>query len=134
MAAVRALLQQAGFDMARYHEESFSFETLASEAADTAPLEDKSGTAETAAHTVQFSRTGGEVKCIDGQTIIEATRAAGMRLPVSCTQGLCGTCKTKMTSGKVDMKHAGGIRQREIDQGWILPCCSKPLSDLVLER
>jgi len=39
-----------------------------------------------------------------------------------------------MVSGQVDMKHAGGIRQREIDQGWILPCCSKPLSDVVLER
>jgi hypothetical protein len=37
-------------------------------------------------------------------------------------------------SGKVDMKHAGGIRQREIDQGQILICCSRPLSDLVIER
>lgn len=135
MAAVRALLQQAGFDMAHYHEESFSFETLATAAADTAPPEEKFDSAGMAlAHTVQFSRSGGEVRCIDGQTIIEATRAAGLRLPVSCTHGLCGTCKTKMISGKVDMQHAGGIRQREIDQGWILPCCSKPLSDVVLER
>jgi hypothetical protein len=32
------------------------------------------------------------------------------------------------------MTAAGGIRQREIDQGMILICCSKPTSDLVLER
>ncbi len=25
-------------------------------------------------------------------------------------------------------------RQREIDQGWVLICCSKPTSDLVIER
>ncbi len=37
-------------------------------------------------------------------------------------------------SGQVDMKHSGGIRQREIDQGQILICCSKPLSDRVIER
>ena len=26
------------------------------------------------------------------------------------------------------------VRQREIDQGWMLPCCSKPLSDVALDR
>jgi hypothetical protein len=41
---------------------------------------------------------------------------------------MCGTCKVKLVSGVVDMKHAGGIRQREIDQGMVLLCCSKPLS------
>jgi ferredoxin-NADP reductase len=136
MAAVRSILQQAGFDMARYHEESFSFETLS--AATDAAAQAEHGVAASpgpvARHTVRFARSGDEVACSGSQTILEAARAVGMRLPVSCTQGLCGTCKTKMVSGQVDMKHAGGIRQREIDQGWILPCCSKPLGDVVLER
>ena len=57
-----------------------------------------------------------------------------MRLPSSCTQGMCGTCKSKLVSGTVDMKHSGGIRKREIDQGMILICCAKPTSDLVIER
>ena len=60
--------------------------------------------------------------------------AAGMRLPSSCTRGLCGTCKSRLVSGEVSMQHQGGIRQREIDQGMVLICCSKPLSDLVIER
>jgi ferredoxin len=47
---------------------------------------------------------------------------------------MCGTCKSKMTSGSVEMNHKGGIRQREIDQGMVLICCSKPTSDLVIER
>jgi hypothetical protein len=29
---------------------------------------------------------------------------------------------------------AVGIRQREIDQGFALACCSRPLSDLVIEK
>ena len=57
-----------------------------------------------------------------------------MRLPSSCTKGLCGTCKSRLVSGKVEMKHQGGIRQREIDQGMVLLCCSKPLTDLVVDR
>jgi ferredoxin-NADP reductase len=130
MAAVRAMLEGAGFDMAAYHEESFSFETLAQEAAS----EEAAVAEEGAGFTVTFSRSGDEVTCPPGQTILGAAKAAGVRLPISCTQGLCGTCKTKMVSGQVDMKHAGGIRQREIDHGWILPCCSKPLGDVVLER
>ena len=32
------------------------------------------------------------------------------------------------------MKHQGGIRQREIDQGLVLICCSKPLTDLIIDR
>jgi ferredoxin-NADP reductase len=130
MAAVRTILLQAGFDMANYHEESFNFETLnaAAEAAEAPPQ------AGSATFKVDFTRTGDQVACAAGQTILAAAKAAGMRLPSSCTQGMCGTCKTKMVSGQVEMKHAGGIRQREVDQGWILPCCSKPLSDVVLER
>jgi ferredoxin len=57
-----------------------------------------------------------------------------MRLPFSCSKGLCGTCKTKKLLGNVVMNHGGGIRQREIDAGMILICCSKPLSDVVLEK
>ena len=132
MAAVRSMLAGAGYDMANYHEESFSFESLMPEGESAAaPLPvptDASG------HQVSFTRSGNQIACGSDQFILAAAKAAGMRLPASCTQGLCGTCKTKMVSGRVDMQHAGGIRQREIDQGWILPCCSKPLSDVVLER
>ncbi len=136
MAAVRSLLQQAGFDMARYHEESFSFETLmvATLVETLADIAAEGILVQRTSHAVHFTKTGDVVICDATQTILAAARAAGMRLPVSCTKGMCGTCKTKMLSGQVEMKHAGGIRQREIDQGWILPCCSKPLSEVTLER
>ena len=131
MAAVRALLAAGGYPMANYHEESFAFESLSTEAE---AGHDAGDTGQKASFNVSFSRSGDNVACAVDQTILAAARAAGMRMPSSCTQGLCGTCKTKMVSGQVDMHHAGGIRQREIDQGFILPCCSKPLSDIVLER
>jgi hypothetical protein len=39
-----------------------------------------------------------------------------------------------MLSGRVDMKHGGGIRPREVAQGMVLICCSTPLEDLVIDR
>ncbi|NOV24466.1 hybrid-cluster NAD(P)-dependent oxidoreductase [Cupriavidus necator] len=142
MKAVRDLLDEAGFDRRRYHEESFSFETLVAEAeaeaaldvpaASTAPA--TNGDADMARFSVSFAKSHREILCGSGQHVLDAARQSGVRLPASCTQGMCGTCKVKLVSGQVEMKHNGGIRQREIDQGMVLLCCSKPLSDLIIDK
>jgi ferredoxin len=83
---------------------------------------------------VEFKRSAVTVACDADTNIWHAARAAGLKLPSSCLQGICGTCKSPLVSGSVDMKHGGGIRQREIDRGLILICCSRPTSDLVIDR
>ena len=77
---------------------------------------------------VSFAKSNREIECGGAQHVLDAAKKSGVRLPASCTQGMCGTCKVKLVSGEVAMKHTGGIRQREIDQGMVLLCCSKPLS------
>ena len=133
MAAVRALLTSAGFNMQHYHEESFNFDELPSEIHSDVIAKEQH-VENTATFSVELTKSGVTVACAPNQFVLDAGIAAGLRLPSSCRKGLCGTCKTRLISGKVDMKHGGGIRQREIDQGLFLPCCSKPLSDLVMER
>jgi ferredoxin len=83
---------------------------------------------------VEFTRSRRTIEAPEDAFILTAAMNAGLRLPSSCTQGVCGTCKCRLVSGQVEMNHAGGIRQKEIDQGMILVCCSRPLSDLVIER
>jgi ferredoxin-NADP reductase len=157
MQAVRDLLEEGGFDRGHYHEESFSFETLSEIVSEeVAPLTtarvadalqtvdllaDAPGPApvKTSVETdvrfkVSFTKSNREIECGSAQHVLDAAKKAGVRLPSSCTQGMCGTCKVKLVSGEVAMKHAGGIRQREIDQGMVLLCCSKPLSDLVVDK
>ena len=131
MAGVRAVLVEAGFDMARFHQESFDFSELGGEVEATpeAPAETV-----VQAFKVVFATSRRALDCPSDQTVLGAAKAAGMRLPSSCTKGMCGTCKCRLVSGTVEMSPAGGIRQREIDQGMILICCSKPTSDLVIER
>jgi ferredoxin-NADP reductase len=134
MAAVRAMLKGVGFDHERLHEESFSFEdhvepgSVGANGATCHPTEQRQS------FSIKFTRSDRLIDCAADMTILDAADAAGLVLPFSCTQGLCGTCKSKLISGSVEMRHAGGIRQREIDAGQILLCCSKPTGDLVIER
>jgi len=140
MAAVREMLKGAGFDMARHHEESFDFAELASAepevAAEVIAAEVIADLAKPAAvtYTIEFAKAKRTIECSSDMFVLDAARRAGVRLPSSCSKGLCGTCKSKLVSGTVDMKHGGGIRQREIDAGMALLCCSKPTSDLVVDR
>lgn len=140
MAAVREMLKGAGFDMARHHEESFDFAELASAepevAAEVIAAEIIADIAKPAAVTyrIEFAKAKRTIECPSDMFVLDAARRAGVRLPSSCAKGLCGTCKSKLVSGTVDMKHGGGIRQREIDAGMALLCCSKPTSDLVVDR
>lgn len=134
MRAVRGMLKGAGFDMAHYHEESFNFGQLEEAAAEAPAAQSAPASASEGGFQIAFTKLGQTITCAPDQFILDAAKAAGMRLPFSCAKGLCGTCKTKKLSGDVDMNHGGGIRKREIEQGMILICCSKPLSDITLEK
>lgn len=142
MAAVRRLLGEVGYDMTKYHEESFDFATLPvaeQRAADPLQLADEAGGetvpgADTVAtFRVEFVRSGRTVACPADSYVLDAAAVAGLRHPSSCSQGMCGTCKAVLLEGSVDMQHNGGIRPKEIVAGKFLPCCSKPLSDLRIE-
>ncbi|PXW99312.1 ferredoxin-NADP reductase [Sphaerotilus hippei] len=135
MAAVRTMLSTLGFDMARYHEESFSFEAPALEGSSPSSGE-AAAPAPTEAPTfeIQLRQRGERFACSAGETVLQAAQRAGLRLPFSCSNGVCGTCRTRKLSGEVQMQQGGGLRPREVAQGWFLPCCSQPLSDLELDR
>ncbi|MGJ9412348.1 FAD-binding oxidoreductase [Aeromicrobium sp. CF4.19] len=124
MASVREMLALLGVDASRCHEESFELGGSASDAVTV-------GTG--VQHQVEFRRSGVVVDCDETTTVLSAAARAGLTLPSSCAEGVCGTCKSGLLSGRVDMQHAGGIRPREIDQGKILLCCSTPQDDLVVD-
>nr|WP_314559322.1 hybrid-cluster NAD(P)-dependent oxidoreductase [uncultured Pseudomonas sp.] len=127
MDAVQRTLQEGGFDLAHFHQESF---TIGSPAA---PAETAPTSVGEALFTVTLARSGKVFSMAADQTVLSAARRAGAIVPSSCGQGLCGTCKTALLEGQVEMRHAGGIRQREIDRGLRLLCCSRPTSNLVLD-
>lgn len=134
MAAAKSLLEELGYDMEKYHEESFDFGAPEVPAPPAAPaIEQDLDEEATTGFSVEFARSGRMITCGPEETILEAAVAAGMRPLAACGQGMCGTCKVSMLSGEVDMKHNGGIRPKEIAQQKVLICCSKPLGDIQLD-
>ncbi|AWI56217.1 hybrid-cluster NAD(P)-dependent oxidoreductase [Sinorhizobium fredii] len=132
MRGVRDMLKGAGFDMARYHQESF--QPAAAPAAEELAI--RAGPAAGAgaeAARVTFTMSGKEVSAVPGQTILQTARANGVRIGAACEGGICGTCRVLKIAGDVAMNHNGGILDDEIDEGYILACCSRPLGDVQIE-
>lgn len=121
MQHVQSLALQSGVPATSYFEESFELGALGSS---DSPLEQVQ---------VRFARSGCTVDSNGSQTLLEAARSAGINVPYSCEAGICGSCKVKVLSGEVDHQHQGGIEDYEIAEGWILSCCSRPLTTVDLD-
>ncbi|MGO1974943.1 MAG: FAD-binding oxidoreductase [Propionibacteriaceae bacterium] len=128
MAAVREHLDLVSAEEARCHQESFLLS-----AADPPPAVETPADTPVDTYRVLFRASGREINCDRATPLLTAAAQAGITLPSSCGEGVCGTCKTSLLSGSVDMRHGGGIRKREIDAGKVLLCCSTPLEDLELD-
>lgn len=126
MAAAKAMALDLGIAPDAIHEESFAGFDPADEIGEARPSQ--------TIFALEFGRTKRTIPCPAETTVVKAAHAAKVPIQTSCGKGICGTCRVKLVSGKVDMRHNGGIKPREIDQGWILACCSKPLSDLVIDK
>ncbi|MBE3640483.1 hybrid-cluster NAD(P)-dependent oxidoreductase [Mangrovicoccus sp. HB182678] len=133
MTAVREALAGLGFDMDHYHQESFQAPQVPGEVAPGPDLpEDPQPEADLMAE-VAFDITGTTATVPQTQTVLAAARGAGVAIPSGCTFGVCGTCKVLKTAGEVHMVHNGGITEDEIEEGYILACCSNPMGKVVID-
>lgn len=125
MADARNIATSLGVPADRFLTESF--EAAPDAGTEVAP--------DAGAFSVTFAKSGKTGRCdATTSTVLKAAKAADVRIMNSCNKGVCGTCRVKMLSGTVEINHQGGIRQREIDQGFIPACCSRPTSDIVIDR
>ncbi len=137
MNAIKNILRQNGFDMSRYHEESFG----------ATPIEVKEDVlehvelAEQAAEEIQpedliqveFLNSGKSVRILPTETVHAAAAKLGLHIPKACGMGICGTCRVELKSGEVEMEHNGGITDEDIEEGYILSCCSRPKGNVVVD-
>ncbi len=133
MTAVREILIASGFEMERYHEESFQAPVKTEQEAPDFTEEEVALPDAEAEVELVFTQSGQSVQVPETTTILEAAKAAGLFIPNACNFGVCGTCKIMKRSGDVHMVHNGGISEEEEAEGYILACCSKPLSRVEVE-
>jgi len=122
MDAVREILIALGYDMSRYHQESFE-----APRENEIEFENDIVLNNERLSELYFKKSGKAANCSETDTILNAAKSAGLNIPSGCTFGVCGTCKIKKLSGDVHMVHNGGISEQDIASGFILACCSKPL-------
>ncbi|MTH78282.1 hybrid-cluster NAD(P)-dependent oxidoreductase [Paracoccus aestuariivivens] len=130
MQAVRDMLVALGYDMDRYHQESFGA-PVRNES--EAPVLDDLVPDEASESRISFALSGVTATCIQTDTVLGVAKANGLNIPSGCTFGLCGTCKIRKTSGEVHMVHNGGISDEDIAAGYILACCSHPIGAVAVE-
>ncbi|MDS9469849.1 hybrid-cluster NAD(P)-dependent oxidoreductase [Paracoccus sp. MBLB3053] len=130
MDAVREMLISLGYDMGRYHQESFG--TPVETQADAIVHDDLVPDARAEA-SIAFTRSQVSKACHETDTILAVARASGIVIPFGCTFGVCGTCKVRKLSGQVQMVHSGGISEEDIENGYVLACCSRPIGGVAID-
>ncbi|MEN9397665.1 MAG: hypothetical protein RLZ81_2195 [Pseudomonadota bacterium] len=74
------------------------------------------------------------VRVAPGQSLVEAARAAGVRLRSSCRNGTCRACLCRLLAGEVAYRvDWPGLTAEERASGWILPCVALPLGDVEVD-
>ena len=85
-----------------------------------------------ATYEVSFSRSGGATTVSGGTSLLDAAEAAGAPVDSMCRAGTCGTCKTRLVSGRVEGE-GKALRPEDRKAGWILACVSYPRSNCSLD-
>ncbi len=82
--------------------------------------------------TVEFKKSGKKLPWDDKyESLLEMAEENGVEIEYQCREGYCGECKTRLISGDVKMEDDSGLE--DTDEGMILPCVSRPKTDIVLD-
>jgi len=65
--------------------------------------------------------------------LLDSLRAQGVDLPYGCQYGGCITCAAKLINGEVNQAAQVALNNRQINNGYIILCVARPLSDCTLE-
>lgn len=85
--------------------------------------------------SVSVQPSGKQFDVQEHETILEAGLRQGVVMPYGCKNGACGSCKGVVQSGEFEQGAHQKTALSEIERanGAALFCCTKPLSDMVIE-
>lgn len=75
-----------------------------------------------------WARTGKVIVVAPDVSIAQALADTGVEVPLSCEQGVCGTCLTRVISGTPDHRDMYLTPAERLLNNQILLCCSRSLS------
>ncbi|SIO96758.1 hybrid-cluster NAD(P)-dependent oxidoreductase [Vibrio spartinae] len=114
MKKAKNLLMKAGLPAHYYHQEAFGTQKIA----------------ERPYLNVMLTMNGETVAGNNQQTLLEQAEDQGIAISNSCRAGLCGSCRVKVTQGRVSQPDVPALDDKDRQAGVVLACCCVPDTDL----
>ncbi len=112
--------RELGWDEGHLHREYFA----------AAPID----SSEDGRFEIEIGSSGQVIEVLADQSAAHALLDAGFNLPLSCEQGVCGTCMTKVLAGAPDHRDLYLTDEERARNDSFMPCCSRArTSRLVLD-
>jgi ring-1,2-phenylacetyl-CoA epoxidase subunit PaaE len=128
IADARLVLAEVGVPAHRVHTELFYVDDVPPEPAQ----HDEPGVEGPASEvTVVLDGRSSTVTLGRRSTVLDGAQRTRPDLPFACKGGVCGTCRARVTAGRVAMRRNFALDPAEVDAGFVLTCQSLPVSDAV---
>lgn len=84
------------------------------------------------AFQIKLASSGKLISVPANTTVVKALGAAGVDVMVSCEQGVCGTCLTRVLQGEIDHRDQYLTPEEQAANDQFLPCCSRSKSPVLV--
>jgi vanillate O-demethylase ferredoxin subunit len=111
MDLVIATAREKGWPDAQVHREYFSGEAHSSEL--------------DVAFDVKLASTGRVIRIAREKTVAAALAECGIEIPTSCSEGVCGTCLTRVLEGEIEHHDRFLTAEERARNDQFTPCCSR---------
>lgn len=115
---VTGLARNRGWPDGQIHVEHFSPRSVAA--------------AESGSFSVEIASSGQRYTVPPEKSIFEVLDAAGIDIPISCEQGVCGTCLTRVLQGEPDHRDSFLTDDEHRRNDQMTVCCSRSKSPLLV--
>jgi vanillate O-demethylase ferredoxin subunit len=118
MDAVLGTARSKGWPQSQLHYEFFAAEAVKSS-------DDES-------FAIKLASSGRVIVIAKDKSVTDALREAGVEIPTSCEQGVCGTCLTRVLEGEPDHKDLYLSPDEQAANDQFTPCCSRSKSPMLV--
>jgi vanillate O-demethylase ferredoxin subunit len=84
------------------------------------------------AFDVRIASSGSTYTIPPGRTVVQVLAEHGVDVPVSCEQGVCGTCLTRVLDGIPEHRDLYQTEEEQAANDQFTPCCSRAKSPLLV--
>ncbi|MBK4997078.1 oxidoreductase [Pseudomonas sp. S37] len=81
---------------------------------------------------VQVASTGQVFEVPADQTVVQVLEQNGIEIAMSCEQGICGTCLTRVLQGTPDHRDLFLTEEEQAQNDQFTPCCSRSKTPLLV--